>query len=84
MDGAIHYSDPGKMSTRDVIARLSTDVFAGSGMTAIALKAIVYLLLRNPKTMDWIVCDIDEANRLERLSSLVLVEQPVICTKGAN
>ncbi|KAJ5678478.1 uncharacterized protein N7477_004111 [Penicillium maclennaniae] len=66
---AIHYSDPGKMSTRDVIVHLSTNVFAGSDTTAIALRAIVYFLLRNPKTMDRLVGEIDEADRLGRLSS---------------
>jgi hypothetical protein len=39
---------PEKMSTRDVIMHLSTNVFAGSDTMAIARQAIVYLLLRNP------------------------------------
>lgn len=66
---AIHYSDPGKMSTRDVIVHLSTNVFAGSDTTAIALRAIIYFLLRNSKTMDRLVGEIDEADKLGRLSS---------------
>lgn len=66
---AIHYSDPGKMSTRDVIVHLSTNVFAGSDTTAIALRAIIYFLLRNPTTMEKIVGEIDEADRLGQLSS---------------
>lgn len=66
---AIHYADPGKMSTRDVIVHLSTNVFAGSDTTAIALRAIIYFLLRNPKTMEKIVGEIDEADKQEQLSS---------------
>lgn len=64
----IHYSDPEKMSTRDVIVHLSTNVFAGSDTTAIALRAIIYFLLRNPKTMVRAVEEIDEADKLGRLS----------------
>ncbi|KAF3387658.1 Cytochrome P450 monooxygenase mpaDE [Penicillium rolfsii] len=66
---SIHHSDPQKMSTRDVIVHLSTNVFAGSDTTAIALRAIIYFLLRNPKTMDKVVREIDEADGLGHLSS---------------
>ncbi|KAL2856972.1 cytochrome P450 [Aspergillus pseudodeflectus] len=60
---AIHYADPGKMSTRDVIVHLSTNVFAGSDTTAIALRAIIYFLLRHPRILDKVVAEIDEADR---------------------
>jgi cytochrome P450 len=59
---AIHYADPGKMSTRDVIVHLSTNVFADSDTTAIALRAIIYFLLRNPEIMDKVIAEIDEAD----------------------
>ncbi|RDW79279.1 cytochrome P450 [Aspergillus mulundensis] len=66
---AIHVSDPEKMSTRDVIVHLSTNVFAGSDTTAIALRAIVYFLLKNPEKMDKVVAEIDAADGAGRLSS---------------
>ncbi|KAJ5267147.1 hypothetical protein N7478_009955 [Penicillium angulare] len=65
----IHNSNPEKMSTRDVIVHLSTNVFAGSDTTAIALRAIIYFLLRNPKAMNRVIDDIDEADRLGQLSN---------------
>ncbi|KAL4871072.1 cytochrome P450 [Aspergillus spectabilis] len=72
---AIHYADPGNMSTRDVIVHLSTNVFAGSDATAIALRAIIYSLLRNPEIIDN-VAEIDEVDRLGRLSS------PISCRES--
>ncbi|KAL5040821.1 hypothetical protein BDW71DRAFT_33319 [Aspergillus fruticulosus] len=66
---AIHVSDPEKMSTRDVIVHLSTNVFAGSDTTAIALRAIVYFLLKNPEKMENVVGEIDAADSAGRLSS---------------
>ena len=33
-----------KMSTRDVVVHLSSNVFAGSDITAIALRAVIYYL----------------------------------------
>ncbi|KAL2837836.1 cytochrome P450 [Aspergillus pseudoustus] len=66
---AIHYADPSKMSTRDVIVHLSTNVFAGSDTTAIALRAILYFLLRHPRIMDKVVGEIDEADRQGYLTS---------------
>jgi cytochrome P450 len=35
------------MSTRDIVVHLSTNVFAGSDTTAIALRAIIYFLCRS-------------------------------------
>jgi cytochrome P450 len=61
-------SDPLKMSTRDIIVHLSTNVFAGSDTTAIALRAIVYFLCRHPACMDRLVAEIDEADKMGKLS----------------
>ena len=41
-------SDSDKMSTRDIVVHLSTNVFAGSDTTAIALRAIIYFLCKTP------------------------------------
>lgn len=40
----------------------------GSDTTAIALRAIVYFLLRNPKTMNKLAEEIDETGRLGQFS----------------
>lgn len=61
-------SDPLKMSTRDIVVHLSTNVFAGSDTTAIALRAIIYLLCKNPSTMEALVSEIDQADRDGKLS----------------
>ncbi|RHZ65482.1 cytochrome P450 [Aspergillus thermomutatus] len=66
---AIHASDPEKLSTRDVIVHLSTNVFAGSDTTAIALRAVFYLLLRNPSVMAKLNAEIDDASREGKLSN---------------
>ncbi len=61
-------SDPDKMSTRDIVVALSGNVFAGSDTTAIALRAIVYFLCRNPDCMDRLVAEIDLADKQGKLS----------------
>ncbi|KAL4737147.1 cytochrome P450 [Aspergillus similis] len=66
---AIHVSDPEKMSTRDVIVHLSTNVFAGSDTTAIALRATMYFLLKNPEKMEKVVGEIEAADSAGRLSN---------------
>ncbi|KAF7167617.1 hypothetical protein CNMCM6106_003096 [Aspergillus hiratsukae] len=66
---AIHAADPEKMSTRDVIVHLSTNVFAGSDTTAIALRAVFYLLLRNPAVLAKLNAEIDNAGREGKLSN---------------
>lgn len=62
-------SDPDKMSTRDIIVHLSTNVFAGSDTTAIALRAIIYFLCRNPATRRKLVNEIDSADTAGQLST---------------
>lgn len=62
-------SDPDKMSTRDIIVHLSTNVFAGSDTTAIALRAIVYFLCRDPVARQKLVTEIDSADTAGQLSS---------------
>ncbi|KAM3419786.1 hypothetical protein BST61_g3119 [Cercospora zeina] len=61
-------SDPDKMSTRDIIVHLSGNVFAGSDTTAIALRAVIYFLCRNPECMRKLVGNIDQADKQGKLS----------------
>lgn len=65
---AVKQKSPEKMNTRDVIVHLSTNVFAGSDTTAIALRAIIDFLIRNPRTMDKLVGEIDAAQKNGKLS----------------
>lgn len=65
---AVKKRDPLKMSTRDVITHLSTNVFAGSDTTAIALRAIVYFLIKHPENMRMVVEEIDTADKSGKLS----------------
>ena len=63
------------MSTRDIIVHTSTNVFAGSGTTSIALRAMIYYLCRNPKTMAKLIQEIDEADCLGVLSYPISYKQ---------
>ena len=46
----------------------SVQVFAGSDTTAIALRAILYFLIKNPHKMKVLLQEIDDADRAGRLS----------------
>ena len=59
------------MSTRDCVVHLSTNVFAGSDTTAIALRAILYFLMRNPETMRKLQDEVDQADADRRISDPV-------------
>ncbi|EXL89782.1 cytochrome P450 oxidoreductase [Fusarium odoratissimum NRRL 54006] len=59
---AVKKSDLLKMSTRDVITYLSTNIFAGSDTTAIALRVIIYFLIKHPENMRMVIEEIDTAN----------------------
>lgn len=64
-------SDPDKMSTRNIVVHLSTNVFAGSDTTAIALRAIIYFLCRHLPAMAKLVGEIDNADRQGLLSQSI-------------
>lgn len=68
---SIHKSDEKRMSTRDVIVHLSTNVFAGSDTTAIALRAVLYYLIRNPDKMAKVVSEIDTADKEGKLGEII-------------
>ena len=58
---AVKESDPARLSTRDIIVHTSSNVFAGSDTTTIALCAIFYHLMRNPSKMTKLVAEVDRA-----------------------
>ncbi|EMC93694.1 hypothetical protein BAUCODRAFT_76509 [Baudoinia panamericana UAMH 10762] len=66
---AVKSFDPDKMSTIDVVVALSTNVFAGSDTTAIALRAILYFLMKNPDKMQKLQAEIDAADKAGLLSN---------------
>ncbi|KAK9381370.1 cytochrome P450 [Kockiozyma suomiensis] len=68
---------PDRMTTRDIIVHLSTNVFAGSDTTAIALRAIVYYLLKNPSKLEKLIAEIDDAGSRGLLSSPVSYKESV-------
>ncbi|KAL4893001.1 cytochrome P450 [Aspergillus ambiguus] len=74
---AIHRSDPDKISKRDIIVHTSTNVFAGSDTTAIALRAIFYLLMRHPSVMAKVRDEIDSANVQNKLSDPISYRESV-------
>jgi cytochrome P450 len=64
----VKLTEPEKMSTRDLVVHLSTNVFAGSDTTAIALRAILYHLAKNPEKMCKLVREIDNSAAAGKLS----------------
>jgi cytochrome P450 len=74
---AVKNKDPLKMSTRDVIVHLSTNVFAGSDTTAIALRAAIYFLIKNPDKMKKIVAEIDAADKDGKLSDPISYKESI-------
>ncbi|KAI5803033.1 putative cytochrome P450 oxidoreductase [Geopyxis carbonaria] len=66
---SVKKGDPDKMGTREIIVHLSTNVFAGSDTTAIALRAILYFLAKNPDKMKKAVAEIDAADAAGNLST---------------
>lgn len=74
---AIHHSDPEKLSTRDIIVHLSTNVFAGSDTTAIALRDVFYLLMRHLMVMAKVQAEIDSATDDHKLGNPVSYRESV-------
>ncbi|CEI60118.1 hypothetical protein FVEN_g8093 [Fusarium venenatum] len=68
---AVKNKDPLKMTTRDAIVHLSANVFAGSDTTAIALRAVIYFLIKNPEEMAKVIGEIDAADKDGKLSDLI-------------
>jgi cytochrome P450 len=68
---AVKSKDPDKMTTRDVIVHTSGNVFAGSDTTTIALRAMIYFLIRNPSKMAELIAEIDAADKDGKLSKVI-------------
>ncbi|OJJ30776.1 hypothetical protein ASPWEDRAFT_117503 [Aspergillus wentii DTO 134E9] len=66
---AVHQADPERLSSRDMIVHLSGNVFAGSDTTAIALRAIIYLLITHPDKLSKVQAEIDTAAQQGHLSN---------------
>jgi len=75
---SVKSSNPDKMSTRDIVVGLSTNVFAGSDTTAIALRAIIWFLCRHPSAMAKVVEEIDSVDEKGQLS------QPIAYKETSN
>ncbi|OIW22882.1 putative cytochrome P450 pisatin demethylase [Coniochaeta ligniaria NRRL 30616] len=69
--------DPLKMGTRDIVVHLSTNVFAGSDTTAIALRAAIYFLIKNPDKMRKTVDEIDAADKEGKLSHPISYKESI-------
>ncbi|KAB8230873.1 cytochrome P450 [Aspergillus alliaceus] len=74
---AIHTADPERLSTRDMIVHLSTNVFAGSDTTAIALRSIFYNLIHHPTAMSKVQAEIDTADREGKLSNPISYRESI-------
>ncbi|PLB33726.1 cytochrome P450 [Aspergillus candidus] len=64
----VHNANPTKLSTRDIMVHTSTNVFAGSDTTAIALRTIFASLARNPPVLARVMQEIDTADAAGALS----------------
>ncbi|RFU30248.1 hypothetical protein B7463_g6110, partial [Scytalidium lignicola] len=74
---AVKSKDPLKMSTRDIVVHLSTNVFAGSDTTAIALRAIIYFLIKHPEKLRKTLEELDAADREGKLSDPVSYRESI-------
>ena len=64
----VQSNDPLKMETKSIVVHTSTNVFAGSDTTAIALRAIIYYLLKTEGEMHKVVAELDTADNDGKLS----------------
>ena len=63
--------DPSKIPEWFVTAWTTSNVLAGSDTTAIMLRAIIYFLLKNPKSLQKLLAELEQARRENRLSEIV-------------
>ncbi|KAL6253147.1 Cytochrome p-450 [Rhinocladiella similis] len=71
-----HKDDPDRANhKRDLMNHLSNNVLAGSDTTAIAIRAILYYLVKSPKIYATLRDEIDEADRKGKLSNRVTFEE---------
>ena len=67
------------MNARDLVVNLSANVFAGSDTTAIAFRAIIYFLLRNPEKLQKLLKEIGDADRAGKLSQPIQYKESLNC-----
>ncbi|KAJ9503172.1 hypothetical protein H2202_001326 [Exophiala xenobiotica] len=68
-------SDPSKMDTKDIMVHTSTNVFAGSDTTAIALRAVIYYLCRSPGCMKKVLKELAAAEKAGKLSTILTYKE---------
>ncbi|KAK7900757.1 Cytochrome p-450 [Exophiala xenobiotica] len=68
-------AEGGQMTHRDMMNHLANNLLAGSDTTAISLRACFYYLIKNPRTYQNLVAEIDEADKRGQLSTYVTYEE---------
>lgn len=71
----VHEQKPEEMNEIAVLSMATSNIFAGSDTTAISLRAIIYHLLKNPKTKKRLVDEIDDRIRDGKLSDPAKLEE---------
>jgi cytochrome P450 len=54
-------ANPSLIDDRQVVVYTTTNIVAGSDTTAISLRAIIYFLLKHPKTLQKLISELEEA-----------------------
>ncbi|KIW78579.1 hypothetical protein Z517_08417 [Fonsecaea pedrosoi CBS 271.37] len=67
---AVQHQDPSKMPLEHILSHTTTNVFAGSDTTAIALRALVYYLCRNPAVYEKLEKEVQTAESNGELSRI--------------
>lgn len=71
---ALHQKRPTKSDRESSTNMATSNIFAGSDTTAISIRAVVYYLLKNPKCLQRLNEDLDEALRLGKSDPIKLEE----------
>ena len=68
---------PEKLPKEEIISHTIVNVFAGSDTTAIALRAMIYYLCKNPRCYSKLVAEIDDSDRKGELSKFITYAEAV-------
>jgi cytochrome P450 len=71
-------SNAEKMSIEELVVNLSTNIFAGSDTTSVALRAVIYFLCRHSRVMKKLIQDIDDANLANPVSYEEAINLPYL------
>ncbi|MCJ1360922.1 hypothetical protein MMC16_000017 [Acarospora aff. strigata] len=74
---ATHKINPEKLSFKEIVAITTTNVIAGSDTTAIALRAVLYYLCKDPKSHQKLRAEIADADATGALSRPVTYAEAV-------